>query len=370
MEKKLRECFEDLETEKKYDGYYYSVGEALIIAIMGCICGLKNLSQIHQWAVSERVRGFLKEKFEIERIPSYFWLISLIKMIKPESLNKCFMSWVNSILPTEHPQTISMDGKTIRSTEKMESYKSSLHIVSAQLAELGITYAQKTVDGKSNEIPAVQELIKELNIKGCIVVADALNCQKETAREIINGEGDYILNAKGNQKNLQKEIEEYVQDDECRKGMDTICKKEKNRGRLETRTAYTTSAIEWMSCRSEWEKMCCIGAIHRESETKSNKTSEWHYYISSKSLTAEELLVHARLEWSVETMHWLLDVHFNEDYCRVEDQSVQQNLNMARKIALNIVKLYKQKTSQKRALSNIMLDCLLSPQTISRVLGV
>ncbi len=107
-----------------------------------------------------------------------------------------------------------------------------------------MTYAQKTVDGKSNEIPAAQELIKELDIKGCIVAADALNCQNETAKEIINGKGDYILNAKGNQKNLQKEIENYIQDDACRKEMDTACKKEKNRGRLETRTAYTTSDID------------------------------------------------------------------------------------------------------------------------------
>ncbi len=112
--------------------------------------------------------------------------------------------------------------------------------MSAQLGKMGLTYAQRTVDGKSNEIPAVKKLLAELDISGCVIVADALNCQKETAKTVVRGKGDYLLEAKSNQPMLKKEIEDYVQDESLRKGMDTCCTKEKNRDWLETRTAYTT----------------------------------------------------------------------------------------------------------------------------------
>ena len=167
----LVEYFEEVETTKEYDGYFYSIVEAISIVVLGSICGLRNISQIHQWAKSEKVGEFLKEEFAINHIPCYFWLLSLLKLVKPASLNKCLMKWAAGILPEERQRlTISMDGKTICSTGKMKSYDSPLHIISAQLCELGITFASKSVEGKSNEIPAVQHLIGELDIAGCMVV--------------------------------------------------------------------------------------------------------------------------------------------------------------------------------------------------------
>ena len=162
-------------------------------------------------------------------------------MIKPESLNSCFTRWVCSFMPeTADRMTIALDGKTICSTTKMDKYESPLHIVSAQISELGITLAQRSVDGKSNEIPAVQALLKELNIKGSVIVADALNCQKETADIVVESGADYLLCVKDNHPTLKKDIEDYVQDPHLQKDMKTICKTEKNRGRIETRIAYVT----------------------------------------------------------------------------------------------------------------------------------
>ena len=150
---------EEVESEREYDGYYYSLGEALSIVVLGSLCGLKNVSQIHQWAESERTREWLKEKFAIERIPCYYWLLSVLKMVKPESLNQCLSQWVRQMLPEEREGlTLAVDGKTVRSTEGKKGYQRPLHIISAQLSELGVTLASKSVDGKSNEIPAVQEL--------------------------------------------------------------------------------------------------------------------------------------------------------------------------------------------------------------------
>ena len=156
---RLLEYMEEVESEREYDGYYYSLGEALTIVVLGSLCGLKNVSQIHQWAESERTREWLKEKFAIERIPCYYWLLSLLKMVKPESLNQCLSQWVRQMLPEEREGlTLAVDGKTVRSTEGKKGYQRPLHIISAQLSELGMTLASKSVDGKSNEIPAVQEL--------------------------------------------------------------------------------------------------------------------------------------------------------------------------------------------------------------------
>ena len=101
---------------------------------------------------------------------------------------------------------------------------------------------------------------------------------------------------------------------------------------------------------------------------KMKKTSEWHYYICSRNLKAGELLHHAQMEWTVETMHWLLNVHFEEDSCRVEDKNVQQNLNMLRKLAMNMIKQYKERSESKRAISKIMFDCLLDPSFICNVI--
>jgi predicted transposase YbfD/YdcC len=252
----------------------------------------------------------------------------------------------------------------------MDKYESPLHILSAHLAELGITIGQRTVGEKSNEIPAMQELLELLSIEGCMIVADALNCQKDTAQAIIQGKGDYLFSVKDNQQTLKEDIADYIQDEHLRKTMDVHTTVEKTSGRIERRTAYSLCDIGWLDGKEEWENLSCIGAINTQFISKKGKTNEWHYYISSRSLTAMELLKHARLEWSVESMHWLLDVHFGEDFCCIEDRNIQQNLNIVRKIALNTIKTYKNKTASKRPISKLMFDCLLESQPILSVLTV
>ena len=136
----LWEYFSEIETTREYDGYFCSVREALTIVILGSICGLRNTNQIHQWATSQRVSEFLSKHFEINTIPCYYWLLCLLKLIKPDSLNLCFIKWGQSLIGGDgEGYTLSFDGKTIRSTGKMDSYANPLHIISAHLAELGIT---------------------------------------------------------------------------------------------------------------------------------------------------------------------------------------------------------------------------------------
>lgn len=173
---KISKYFAEIETIEEYNGYFFSVRAAITISILGTFCGLWNMKQIHQWASDSKIRKFLSENFEIENIVCYSWYTQVLGLIKPESFNKCFAKWVLESVKGIKVTTISFDGKTVRSTGKMKKYKNPLHIVSAQIAEYGVTFGQKSVDGKSNEIPAVRELIEFLDVKGCLIVADALNC--------------------------------------------------------------------------------------------------------------------------------------------------------------------------------------------------
>ena len=381
----LEEALEVLETENSYDGYFYCIKDAVIIVILGSLCELQSVKEIHTWATSVHVRAFLAEHFSISRIPCYWWLLNLLAMIKSESLNECMKQWIASAAPSliakieaqeavqnnkKHKSlTIAIDGKEIRSTRNMKTYNSPLHIVSAQIGELGLTMAQETVQSKSNEIPAVQKLIKELEIAGCMVTADALNCQIQTAQAIIESKADYLLSAKGNQPELKDDIAQYVQDKTLRAGMDSCTKTEKAHGRLETRCAYTSADVGWQPGGRSWPALKCIGAIHTRFETNTGITEQWHYYISSRALTAEQLLHHARRQWSVESMHWLLDVHFDEDRCRVQSKTLQQNFNMVHKLALNIIRIHKHETQSKLPLNGIMLRALINPYDLLHILA-
>jgi predicted transposase YbfD/YdcC len=366
--KTLSSYFAEVETREEHNGYFCSVKETLALVILGSFCGLRNVKMIHQWATNARVKEFLRNNYGIERIPCYYWILCLMKLVVPASFNRCFINWVQSLMP-ERPEgyTVSFDGKTVCSTCKMKKYESPLHIVSAQIAELGITFGQQAVYDKSNEIPAVRDLIDTLNLQGCMAAADALNCQKETAKAIVKAKADYLLDVKDNHSDMKKDLKDYVQDIDLQKSMDKATTLEDNRGRIERRTAFSTNDIDWLHKKDEWANLATIGAIHTQVTTSKGTSDEWHYYISSRKLTAVELLRYARLEWSVESMHWLLDVHFDEDSCRVEDKDVQQNLNIIRKTALNCIRLYKDKTGLKKPFSKIMFDCLLEPANILNI---
>jgi predicted transposase YbfD/YdcC len=360
--------FGEVETEAAYNGYFYSVSDAIGIAVLGSFCGLKDMKQIIQWAKDERISTFLSEEFSICKVPCYSWFTQILGNIKPESFTEKFTLWILSLIGNTAVKTLSLDGKTVKSTGKRKNYDNPLHIVSAQLAEYGITIGQKAVEGKTNEIPTVRALLELLEIKGCMIVADALNCQKDTVKTIVDNGADYLLPVKGNQSTLEADIADYVADGELRKSMDTVRKTEKNRDRIETRTAYVTHDIDWLYGREKWLGLKCIGAINTNFHTGKGDSNEWHYYISSKKLSAQELLDVARKEWSVESMHYLLDMRFSEDSFRAAERRTQENLNIIRKIVLNLMRIHKLEKGDKTPFSNLMFEFLLNPHAITAFL--
>ena len=361
--KRLREKMTEVEKECERKGYYFKISDALTIMICGMLCGLQNISDIYEWAKSEPAKQFLFDEFKIHKLPSRAQFYNLIGYVNPKKFNIIFIEWVEEILKNDNKdRTIAIDGKTICSTNQRGEDGQPLRILSAAVSESKLILGSQPCKTKISEPEVFRELIGILDVSGAIVVADALHCQKKSAKKVIEENGDYLFVVKDNEPRLREDIELYIQNEE----LEQFTQKELNGGRIEKRTAYTATAIDWLNGKEKWESLSMIGAIHTEF-TKGEKTSsEWHYYISSHKLTPKELPRHARLEWAIESVHWLLDVHFLEDKTKVWDMNVQQNLNIMRKIALNLAREYKNRFEPKKAISGILKRNLFDVNNLAK----
>jgi predicted transposase YbfD/YdcC len=360
----------EAEEGSKHRGYWYCISDALIMMVCGMLCSLQTIEDIFAWSKAAPTRAFLKEWFEIEMFPCRAQFYNILACVDSEKFSLAFMRWMKNLLQGGVAgKTIAIDGKTICSTGKLTKDGSVLHIASAIVSEYGMVIGSRECGTKTGEIIAFRELIQLLDIAGAVVVADALHCTKKSAKAVVEAGGDYLFSVKDNNPSLKEDIELYFREEKVA----SFTKTEKNGGRIEKRTGYASQEIDWLDGREDWENLTCIGAIHTESDKSGKKTSEWHYYISSAPLTAEELLKHARLEWGVEAMHWLLDVHFSEDKTRVWDMNVQKTLNIMRKIALNIAKDFKAKIHSRLSISGVLKRNLFDLSNFSaflRSLGV
>jgi len=315
--KELQNAMEEVEKESEHKGYWYRIRDVLTIVICGMLSSLQSIDDIHEWSVSKPTRKLLAKKFKIGKLPCRAQFYNILGYVKPEKFKEMFIKWVQTVLCGDKTgKTIAIDGKSICSTDKLTGDGSLLHIASA------------------------------------VVVADALHCTPKSAEAVVSAEADYLFVVKDNNPTLKEDIEFFFRNEQ---NLERFSKTEKNGGRIERRTAFVSHMVgSWLHNFEEWSNLSCIGAIHTEFEKEGKRSSEWHYYISSTPLTAESLLRHARLEWGVESMHWLLDVHFAEDKTRVWDMNVQKILNIMRKIALNLAKDFKSKTDCKIPISGIL----------------
>ena len=365
MLQELEEAMEEVEIKSQFSGYVFRLSDILIIMICGLLCNLKDINRIHEWSKSKNAREFLKKEFKITNIPCRSHFYKILSYVNYEVFSLAFSHWIELVIKGKYPnKVISMDGKTIRSTHKYSHNGRILHIVSAIIADHGLIIGSNECQNKGDEVRAFRELIDLLDIKDSLIVADALHCKKKTAEKIIENGADYLLVVKDNNTNLKESIEVFSYNNKD----DEYTTQEKNGGRIEIRTAYVSNNIEKFSSKNEWKNLSCVGAIHREVEKKGVKTSEWHYYICSRKLSAKELLKYARSEWQVESMHWLLDVHFLEDKTKVFDKNLQKVMNLLRKIVINLLRTYKDSQPKNIAFSRIMDRNLFDYENFSNVL--
>ncbi len=354
----------------------YSLSDILFILITGMLCGCTDLEMIIEFA--EEKSDFLKKYTEIEKIPCLSTISNILKIINPEQLELCLYGILSNILKMKmkiEEKQICIDGKTICSTASMKKHERPMHIITALLADEGVSLGQITVESKSNEIPAVRELIELLDVKGTVLTIDAMHCQKETAELIISNGGDYVLQLKANQGNFYEDV--YAMFDN--KYMDTIDKEceyekystiEKSHGRVEKRTCYVLKEVEYFTeYLANWKGLKKIFAVKREIEKDGEKTEEISCYISSKNETADKLLSYTRKHWQIESFHWLLDMNYNEDGSRVVNKNAQICLNIIRKYCISIIKKYIENHNVKRKtiIAN-MRKCLLNESFLIDVL--
>lgn len=367
-----REYFEsqfgEIEDTRYQNFTDHKLTDVLIIVMCGIFCGLDELQDIVTYAKTNLI--FFTEKFGITLSPSKSTLTRVMNIVDGEQVAEIIINMMRELLGTEG-EVVAFDGKTICATAKGNREK--LHIISAYLTQSGVILGQESVSEKTNEIPIMQEMLKCLDIRGKVITADAMHCQKDTAALIRAGGGDYILGLKGNQETLHNEVSLYL--DDCISSenieVETAKTTEKNGGRIETRICSKSPSLEWFENRADWAGLCCAFAIDRITQTPSGTSKERSYYISSLDAPPSELLRLTREHWKIEAMHHQLDVTFSEDDCRILSPNGQKTFNIFRKLALAFHKCYIASLAKKTkpSVKNNMFQALLSPNLLVDVLA-
>ena len=371
------EVYFKLVEDKRHQSYVkYKMGDILFIIVCGLLCGNKDLEAIIEFA--EEREEFLRGYLRLEKPPCLMTLTNILKKVNPEQLELCLNGIFRNVLKQQEktPRQIIIDGKTICSTRTMKDYEKPLHIVTALLADYSISLGQITVDSKSNEIPAVKELLDLIDSKGSVVTMDAMHCQKDTIEKIIEKKADYVVQLKGNQGTFYEDVyamfdDKYMDENDPDSEYEIFETIEKSHGRIEKRTCYVLNDIAYFTdYLAEWEGLKKIFAVKRVVQQGGTTTEEISCYLSSKNTSAENLLSYSRKHWQIESFHWMLDVHFGEDDCRVRDRNAQLCLNITRKFAISMLKKYIVNHLVKRtALSSNMRKCLLNQDYLASVLN-
>lgn len=316
--------------------------DILIIAICASICGADGWEEIELFGQAKE--EWFKTFLELPHgIPSHDTFRRVFARLKPQQFQQCFLNWVQSLSPLTSGQVVAIDGKTLRRSHDRAAGKSAIHMVSAWAAENRLVLGQVKVDEKSNEITAIPELLRLLEIAGCIVTTDALGCQKEIAAEIIAQEADYVLAVKGNQGNLQEDLISYFDWALPNRFQETAYTTDETvdgeHGRIEVRRCYATSDIEWLRQKGDWQGLASIVMVESERTISDETSQERRYFISSLAADAKPLGKAIRDHWTVEnSLHWVLDIAFREDESRIRKDHGPENVATLRHIALNLLK--------------------------------
>jgi predicted transposase YbfD/YdcC len=311
----------------------------LIDIVMIVLCSV--LSGIEDWANME---VFAEEKEEWFRrflelpngIPSHDTLSDVIGRIDRKSFADCFLRWVKTGLPCLLEEHIALDGKALRGSR--QDGESLVYLVSAYASKARLVLGQQAVEGKSNEITVIPKLLDMLDIEGAVITIDAMGCQKEIAKKIIEGKADYILALKGNHSQLHEDIKLWL-DTEWKKGRLEIFETlEKDHGRIETRRYALSSQIDWLEQKKEWAGLKTVGVVESIREIGDKISIERRYYINSiEGLSKFSEMV--RAHWSIENQqHWVLDVQFGEDNNRSRKDYSAENLAVIRRASLNMLR--------------------------------
>jgi predicted transposase YbfD/YdcC len=295
-------------------------------------------------------------------VPSHDTIQRVMSCINPKVLQHINMLWNEAASSDEGEKIkkiLSLDGKTSRGSG--DKSHNALHTVTAWSEEDGVSFGQVSADSKGKEIPMIRELLDIVSVKGQVVTIDAIGTQTDIAKKIRDNKGDYVLAVKGNQPTLLENISLYFADEDF---SETIKKNgfytktiEKAHGRIEIREYFQTGNIKWLEERASWAGMKSIGMARSTVKKDDGEKTETRYFISSLAPDIELFSRAVRGHWSVESMHWHLDVTFREDKNRTLDKTAAENLNIIRKLALSILKLFELDKSYSLKKKRFAIGC-------------
>jgi predicted transposase YbfD/YdcC len=315
--------------------------DIVLITICAVICGAEDWSEIEEYGLAKE--SWLKTFLSLPNgIPSHDTFNRLFARLSPEQLQQCFLSWVQAVYQITEGQVIAIDGKTLRGSCERGNQNSLIHMVSAWATENQLVLGQRKVDEKSNEITAIPELLKVLDLEGATVTIDAMGCQTEIAAQIVGQKGNYVLALKGNQKLMHKDVIELFEQANEQKFQgvpyDLYEAKEQGHGREERRRYWIVSDVSSLPDRKRWVELSAIGCVESQRIIGDKITIEKRYYLLSESLTAKRFSQAVRGHWGIENqLHWVLDVGFREDESRSTLGHSAENLAIIRHIALNLI---------------------------------
>jgi predicted transposase YbfD/YdcC len=337
-------CFAEV-ADPRQDNVRHDLHEVLIIALCTMLCGGEDCSDMALFG--EAKEPFLRQFLRLRHgIPSHDTFSRLFRRLDPAPFQACFVRFMERFA-ARLLGVVAIDGKTLRRSFDRASGKSPLHMVHAWAADQRLLLGQIAVDDKSNEITAVPKLLAMLSLKGCIVTADALNCQRTIAAKVTEQGGDYVLALKGNQSSLHDDVRTFL-DDPARPAEARHTTVDGEHGRIETRISEVSADIAWLQQRHAWPGLAAIGKMIRTRQIGSKSAAETSYYLLSTPLSAARFAQAARAHWGVENgLHWVLDVTMNEDQARHCKDHGPENIALLRRLALNLAKLEGSKGSMK-----------------------
>jgi len=320
----------------------YPLINVVVIAVCAVICGADDFVAIARFGTTKR--EWLARFLNLESgIPSHDRFNAIFAAIKPAEFEKCLLSWITALHEVTGGQVIAIDGKTLRRSFDAANSKAAIHMVSAWATANHISLGQVVVHAKSNEITAIPKLLEMLELSGAMVTIDAMGCQTEIARQIVDAGADYCLAVKDNQPTLHQGIidffEKHLEDDFAGIRMRHHLTEEKGHGREDTRHYMICPVPEDLPDRARWTGLKAIGVAITDTQRDGKEVSEIRCYILSRFVAARRFAEAVRSHWGIEnSLHWQLDVTFQEDQCRIRQGHADANFSILRRTALSLLK--------------------------------
>ena len=333
--------FNDLQDPRQPGKVTYPLDEILLLCLLAVLAGAESFTEIALFGVKklEFLRRFRPFK---DGTPAHDHLGDILAVLDAEQFQRCFVGWVAAL--TGAPAgVVAIDGKTVRRSGHKRGGKAPIHMVSAFAARQRLVLGQVKVAEKSNEIVAIPKLLDMLAIEGAIVTIDAMGCQRDIAQKILDRKADYVLALKGNQGSLREDVEVLVAEQKAKGFADTEISQDRtidgDHDRIETGTTTVIHDVEWLQERHDWPGLKAIIMVESSREISGKIEPETRFYITSLVMVAALLGPVVRSHWAIEnSLHWVMDMVFRDDECRVRTAHAPADFTTIKHIAHNLLR--------------------------------